>query len=114
MQFQYIIDAVIIIFGFYFMYITIQMHRKQEIPSSLLVKEEVDKIKDKKGFMKALYLPMLICAIAFVLLGIFNILLDLKIISFPYDNYLSLGLFLIAFGYYIIVFRRTKEQYISI
>ena len=111
MQFSYVIDAVVIIFGVYFLYITCMMKKKMQIPGVLLAEKEMSMVKDKTGFIQYLFVPMLLCAIGFILLGVFNLLLDLKGFSFPYDNYVSLVLFLVVFGFYLHKFRTAKAMY---
>ena len=45
MQFSYVIDAVVIIFGVYFLYITCMMKKKMQIPGVLLAEKEMSSQK---------------------------------------------------------------------
>lgn len=112
MNFMVAIDVVILGFGLYFLFLTIKMNKTQTIPKELLVEEEKKKIKDVPGFIKYLFVPMMISAVSFIILGACCLLLDLEVVKIPNANYVLLAIFLLVFGFYVARFRNAKLKYI--
>ena len=113
MNVSLIIDVVILVIGLYFLYITISMKKKNKIPDALLVEEERKKVKDVPGFIRYMFLSMMICSLPFVVLGICCLILDLKIVTIPYANYVLLVVFMTAFLFCLFRFRKAKSIFIK-
>lgn len=100
-----IIDIVIIVLGFYMIYVSVQMKKKNKINHFIVDEQVMRACKDEKGFVAYLYPRMLSFSIILIIVGVVKLLAD-TVINIGYFAYVLMAVALIAF---LIFFKQLTD-----
>lgn len=107
-------DLFIMASGIYLVYTAVMMKKSGEIKNGIIVSKDIDinKIKDKQGFINYMYGKVLmIGALAVVVGG--GSMLNTKLNGPAYLTLIGIILYLIVFVFYAIAFSKAKKMFID-
>lgn len=110
MPIDVILDVVIIVFGFYVIYLGVSMHKKQKISETIMVEQEIKKIKNKKGFIEFVYPRFVFFGASVSIISTVSLVSD-TLIKIPYWTAIQLGLFLIVLLFFSQQFKEAKNRF---
>ena len=96
---MFIIDLVIILFGIYFLYISLRMKKTEKVESFVIAEETLKNCRDEKALAKYLWVRQTIFSIIMIVSGSLMAIHEV-VISFGYAYYLVVGILAIAFVVY--------------
>lgn len=96
---MFLIDVVIIIFGMYFMYISLRMKKQQKVDKFVVAEELLKNCKDEKAFANFLWSRQLVLSIVMIIAGALMAIHEV-IFSFGYAYYAFVGALVLAFIIY--------------
>lgn len=105
-------NSVLVLFGGYLVWISVQMKRSGIINSMLLPPEELKKIKDTKNFIRLIAPAVILFGLLLMLLGIAGVVMD-EFFKNPYWKYIELVLFLLGFVLFSKKFKTVKEGFFN-
>ncbi|MDD6481955.1 MAG: hypothetical protein PUF65_06795 [Lachnospiraceae bacterium] len=105
-------DIIIACFGLYLAFETFRMGRSGKISKLIVAEEEILKCKDAKAYIRGITPYMyFFSAVAFIA-GIIGILCDIKVLTIGrIGNFISLGIFLLAFAVFFYGIRKIKDKF---
>lgn len=106
-----VFDVIIIAFGIYMTVLALQMKKSGKISAAVITKEEIDKCKDKKGFIQFIYWKEALFGGVIILVGILGIVNDL-FIYLGIGNIVKMLVFLGMFLWFQNEMRKAREKFI--
>ncbi len=110
---QYIIDVVVALYGGYVFVTAVKMKVTGEISTFVATTEELFKCHDKKAFIEEIQGPMMAFGLLTFLFGVGNLVNELlwqnKIVSI-----LTLGMFLALCGVFLIFLRKQRDKHLAL
>lgn len=110
---QYVIDGAAALYGLYVFLSALKMKVTGEISSFVASPEELYKCKKKKEFAKTVAVRMICFGLVTFLFGVSNIINEIFWENTMY-NVVSLGVFLLACGLFIMFLRKARAEYLGI
>lgn len=110
---QYVIDGAAALYGLYVFLSALKMKVTGEISSFVASPEELYKCKKKKEFAETVAARMIGFGLVTFLFGISNIINEI-IWKNTMFNIVSLGIFLLACGLFIMFLRKSRAEYLGI
>lgn len=109
-----IFDALIIVSGLYMIYTAFNMKHSGKITSGVLISKDVDvdKIRDKDGFIKYMFNKVLVMGILTCLIGLGGMLLT-KINAPSYVMLIGMGCFIIVLILFTIATYKAKKKFVE-
>ena len=110
MPIEIIIDIVIVLFGFYVIYLGVSMHNKGEISDSIMAEEEKKKIKDVKGFVDYIYPRFVLFGASVSIISAVSLVSD-TIVKIPYWTFAQMILFIVVLLFFSQQFKYAKSNF---
>lgn len=106
----FIMDIVITIVGGYLLINAIQMKKTERISTMIVPEQEAAKCKDKKGYICFVFPRMVAFSIIIILTGIAGVI-DSKVYTIPYWNWLEMIIVVGVIGYLIVSLRNARIRF---
>ncbi len=109
-----IFDVLIIASGLYMIYTAFIMKKSGKITGGVLISKDVDvdKIRDKDGFINYMYIKVLVMGILTCLIGLGGILLT-KINAPSYIMLIGIACFIVVLILFTLASRKAKKMFID-
>lgn len=105
-----IFDVIILLYGVYTIYTALQMRKTKEPAKWLVNEQEIDRCKDKSGFVEATYVWTIVFGAVAMLYGIVS-LLNSFVLHVPVLDVICLLVFLAGCVFYIAALNRARKRF---
>lgn len=110
MNINIVLDVVIIVFGFYVIFLGVSMHKKGEINDTIMPVEEKNKIKKPKEFIAFIYPRFVFFGACVAIISAVSLVSD-TVYEIPYWTMVQLVLFLVVLLYFSQKFKEAKNRF---
>lgn len=111
MDVMWLIDIVILLFGFYMIWMAFKMKQSGEISSAVITAEEIAACRDKKGFISFMYWREALFGAIMALTGALGLINELAV-SLGKFNLVEMVIFLAAFLWFQHGLREARERFL--